>query len=278
LSILFGLVSALAWGTGDFAGGIASRRTSAYRATLYGEALGLFLLLGATAVFQENPMPWQGWVWCSLSGVVGATGLLILYHAMTESQMSLAAPISGLTAAVLPVAAGSLLQGLPHPTTFFGFALALLAVWLVSQGQGASPRTLARLSELRLPLISGICFGIYFILIHQGSQHALLWPMIAARCGGTICLTIYAAFRHELKLPRPALLPWILLNAAGDVGGNTFYILAGQIGRMDVAAVLGSLYPGGTVLLAWLLLREKITRPQLAGILAALAAIALLTI
>jgi uncharacterized membrane protein len=278
LSILFGLVSALSWGTGDFAGGIASRRASAYRATLYGEVLGLFLLFGAEAVFHETPMPWQSWIWCSLSGAIGATGLLLLYRAMTASQMSLAAPISGLTAAALPVVAGSLLQGLPRPVTLLGFALALLAVWLVSQGQGASPRALTRLSELRLPLVSGIAFGMYFILIHQGSSHGLLWPLIAARCGGTICLSLYAALQHELKLPQLALMPWIVLNAVGDLGGNAFYILAGQTGRMDVAAVLGSLYPGGTVLLAWLLLREKLTRPQFAGILAALAAIALLTV
>ena len=277
-SILFGFTSAIAWGTGDFAGGIASRRASAYRATLYGEAVGLAMLLAAAVVVRESPMPWQDWAWCVLAGALGATGLLILYRSMVESQMSLAAPISGLMAAALPVIVGSLLQGLPGPATFLGFALALLAVWLVSQAEGAPPQALARLSELRLPLISGVCFGMYFILIHQGSQHALLWPMIVARCSGTISLTIFAVHQREVRLPAFTLLPWVLLNAAGDIGGNTFYILAGQAGRMDVAAVLGSLYPGMTVILAWLLLKEKITRLQLAGILAALAAIVLLTL
>lgn len=276
ISILFGFTSAIAWGAGDFAGGIASRRASAYRATLYGEALGLVVLLAAAVVLRESPMSWQDWAWCTLAGALGATGLLILYRSLASGQMSIAAPVSGLMAAALPVVAGSLLQGLPGPVTFLGFALALLAVWLVSQGKGASPQALARLSELRLPLISGICFGMYFILIHQGSQHALLWPMIAARCSGAISLTILAALKREVRLPEAALLPWVLLNAAGDVGGNTFYILAGQAGRMDVAAVLGSLYPGMTVILAWLLLKEKITRLQLAGILAALAAIVML--
>lgn len=276
-SILFGLSSAIAWGTGDYAGGIASRRASAYRATLYGEAFGLAVLLAAAAVIRESPMPWQDWAWCVLAGALGATGLLILYRSLAAGQMSIAAPVSGLMAAALPVVVGSLLQGLPHPATFLGFGLALLAVWLVSQSEGASPQALARLSALRLPLISGICFGMYFILIHQGSQHALLWPMIAARCSGTISLTIFAALKREVRLPRAALLPWVLLNAAGDIGGNAFYILAGQTGRMDVAAVLGSLYPGMTVILAWLLLKEKITRLQRAGILAALAAIVMLT-
>lgn len=277
-SILFGLSSAIAWGAGDYAGGIASRRSSAYRATWYGEAFGLLVLLAAAMVYRESPMPWQDWAWCVLAGALGATGLLILYRSLAAGQMSIAAPVSGLMAAALPVIVGSLLQGLPRPTTFLGFALALLAVWLVSQGEGASSQALARLSELRLPLISGVCFGMYFILIHQGSQHALLWPMIAARCSGTISLTIFAAFQRELRMPRAALLPWILLNAAGDIGGNTFYILAGQVGRLDVAAVLSSLYSGVTVILAWLLLKERINRLQLSGILAALAAIGLLTL
>jgi drug/metabolite transporter (DMT)-like permease len=278
ISILFGLTSAITWGVGDYAGGIASRRTNAYRATWYGEAFGLVMLLVTAAVYREQPLPWQDWAWCVLAGALGATGLLILYRSLAAGQMSTAAPVSGLMAAALPVVVGLLLQGLPRPASYLGFALALLAVWLISQGTGASPKALARLTELRLPLISGICFGMYFILIHQGSQHALLWPMIAARCSGTICLTIFAAVKREVRLPGVTLLPWILLNAVGDIGGNTFYVLAGQAGRLDVAAVLSSLYPGTTVILAWLLLREKITRFQLAGILAALAAIAMLTI
>jgi len=277
-SILFGLSSAIAWGVGDYAGGIASRRASAYRATWYGEVFGLAVLLAAAAIYRESPMPWQDWAWCLLAGALGATGLLILYRALAAGQMSIAAPVSGLMAAALPVVVGSLLQGLPRPTTYLGFALALVAVWLVSQGEGVSPQALARLSELRLPLISGICFGLYFILFHQGSQHAVLWPMIAARCSGAISLTIFAALKHEIRPPQAALLPWIALNAVGDIGGNTFYVLAGQAGRMDVAAVLGSLYPGMTALLAWRLLKEKITRLQLAGILAALAAIGMMTL
>jgi len=277
LTVLFGLTSAITWGAGDYAGGIASRRASAYRATWYGEAFGLAVLLAGAAVFREKPMPWQDWAWSVLAGALGATGLLILYRSLAEGQMSIAAPVSGLMAAALPVVFGSLLQGLPRPATLLGFALALLAVWLISQGEKTSPQTRARLSELRLPLISGVCFGMYFILIHQGSQHALLWPMIAARCSGTISLTIFAGLKREIRLPGVALLPWILLNAAGDIGGNTFYILAGQAGRLDVAAVLSSLYPGTTIILAWLLLKERITRFQLAGILAALAAIGLLT-
>ena len=146
-------------------------------------------------------MSWQDWVWCVLAGALGATGVLILYRAMAESQMSLAAPISGLMAAALPVIVGSLLQGLPGPATFLGFALALLAVWLVSQAEGLRLRPSPASPCCALPLISADCFGMYFILIHQGGQHALLWPMIVARCSGTISLTIFAVHQREVRLP-----------------------------------------------------------------------------
>ena len=278
LSIVFGFFSATSWGAGDFVGGIASRRTGAYRATLYGEAFGLVLLLAAAPFVHEAGMTWADWGWSLAAGAIGAAGLALLYRALAESQMSIAAPVSALLAAVLPVIAGTLTEGLPGPATLAGFGLALLAVWLVSQSEGASNKALVRLADLRLPLLSGVGFGIYFILMHLGSRQGVLWPMIAARSAGSITLLAIAAGRGELRWPGRPLWPLVALNAAGDIGGNAFYILAGQAGRLDVAAVLGSLYPGMTVILAWLFLHEKITRPQAAGILAALAAIVMLTV
>jgi drug/metabolite transporter (DMT)-like permease len=102
--------------------------------------------------------------------------------------------------------------------------------------------------------------------------------MISARSAGSIVLFFFAAANHQLHLPDRHVAPLVFLNAAGDIAGNTFYILSGQFGRLDVAAVLGSLYPGTTVLLAGLLLHERLNRSQWAGILGALAAIVLMTI
>lgn len=207
-----------------------------------------------------------------------AIGLIIFYRALADGQMSVAAPVSALMTAGLPVIATALIQGLPSPTTLAGFALALLAVWLVSQSGGASKKALGRLADVRMPLIAGLFFGVYFILIHLGSQHAVLWPLIAARSTGTITVLVICAFQGEVHIPQKTVWALIALNAVWDVGGNAFYILAGQVGRMDVAAVLGSLYPGITVILAGIILREKLTRVQVGGILAALVAIVLMTI
>jgi len=196
---------------------------------------------------------------------------------MTTGQMSIATPVSALLAAALPVAVGAITEGLPSPLKLAGFVCALAAVWLVAQDDSDKTHAM-RLADLRLPLLAGVCFGLYFIIMHQASNQSVLAPMIASRSAGALALLIFLLARREnFRASRPAW-PYIALNAVLDIGGNAFYILAGQIGRLDVSAVLSSLFPGTTVLLAWLVLKEKINRVQWLGILAALIAIALMTI
>ncbi len=277
LSSLFGILSALSWGAGDFAGGIVSRRSGVYRAAFYGEATGLIFLAVMLAVVREPLPAWSDLGWSAIAGVMGSAGLLLLFRALAGGKMSIAAPVSALMAAVLPVIASSLTEGWPGPIKYAGFALALVAIWLISQGEGHQTKFHLHLADLRTPLLSGVLFGIYFILMNKGSQTATVWPMLAARTCGAFFLLWFALAKHELNWPGKAIGRLVFLNAAGDIGGNTFYILAGQAGRLDVAAVLGSLYPGMTVALAGLVLHERLNRSQWAGIFAALAAIILMT-
>ena len=278
LSILFGLLSALTWGAGDFAGGIVSRRAGIYRAAFYGELTGILYLVIMLAIVREALPAWPVWALSASAGAIGAVGLLLLFKSLVDGQMSVAAPVSALMTAILPVIASTLTEGLPGLTKYFGFALALAAIWLISKGEGHQKELHLHLADLRLPLLAGVCFGIYFILMHQGSRSVIIWPMVAARSAGSVVLFFCAAASHQLHWPDRQAARLVLLNAAGDIAGNTFYILAGQTGRLDVAAVLGSLYPGTTVLLAGMLLHERLNRSQWAGIFAALGAIALMTI
>lgn len=277
-SILFGLLSALSWGGGDFFGGMASRKAGAYRAVLYAEVIGLAMLFGALVFTGESQPPLQKLLLASLAGAIGTGGLLILYQAMVVGQMSIATPVSALLAATLPVVVGTILDGLPGLPKLVGFGLALLAVWLVAQED--SPKSqLMRFSDLRLPLLAGVCFGTYFVLMHQASDSAVVWPMVASRTGGSILmLGFMLTLRHDWRISNNKAWPLVIVNAVLDVGGNIFYILASQTGRMDVSAVISSLYPGTTVLLAWLVLKERINRLQWLGIAAALGAIALMTV
>ncbi|MDD2732771.1 MAG: EamA family transporter [Desulfuromonadaceae bacterium] len=276
LAVLCGISTALCWGTADFIGGSASRRAGAYGMTLGTVACGLLFLLPAAFIMQEAPLSWHGWLWSMLAGVFDAVGILLLYMSMTSGRLSLAAPVSALTSAALPVAYGMVTLGIPDLSVLAGLILALASVWLVSRGEEMGQHGRIRFSDLYLPLLSGSCLGAFLVLMHTSSHTAMFWPMIAVRCGGVITLLcLCAAFKFRSH--SSAAFPWrlIVLSSLLDVGGNFFYILAGQRGRMDVAAVLSSLFPGTTVFLAWLILKEHISRLQLAGILLALGAIVL---
>lgn len=278
LSIIFGFLSALSWGAGDFSGGLASRKLGAYRAVLYADFLGLVLIGVVLAIYREAIPSTPVFMYAAIGGALGSVGLLLLYYSLANGQMSIAAPVSALSAALLPVIVGAITEGLPKWIQVLGFGLAMLAIWLISSGNDGFH--VEHLADLRLPILAGIGFGSYFIFIHYATQQttAVLWTMIASRLAGTVLLLVVVLVRREpLMVPRSA---WtvVLFNAVLDVGGNFFYILASRLGRLDVAAVLSSLYPGSTVLLAWILLKERISFQQWIGIAAALVAIVLFTI
>ena len=280
LSILFGLGAALGWGAGDFTGGLAARKTGAYRAVFYGEVAGIFVLFTAIAIVGESTPSLNVWLLSMLAGAFGTIGLMLLYQSMTLGMMSIAAPVSALLAAMLPVFVGAFTEGLPQLLTLIGFGFALFAVWMVSQGKGGVTDILAHLSDLKLPLLAGIGFGLYFVVMHQAtSAGATIWPMVASRSGGMILIAIYMLItRASWKVEDNSAWWLIIINGILDISGNLFFILAGQAGRLDVAAVLSSLFPGATVVLAWIFLKERLTRNQWVGIVSALIAIVLMTL
>lgn len=275
-TILFGLASALFWGTGDFAGGLVSRKVNAIRATLYVQAGGFLPVILVAFFTKQLNMPLVDWLWCGAAGVIGSLGFLALYRALASGQMSIAAPIAAVTSAGVPAVVGTIRDGIPPVLTVTGFVFALIAIWLISQsGQNS---TAIQLKDMLLPFLAGLGFGVYFIFIAQGGQTSLLAPLVAVRGAGGLTLFIVAAFNKELHLPSRPILPIVILNVSADVLGSLFYILAVQSGRMDIAAVLGSLYSGTTVLLAWLFLHEKIIGTQRLGIGIAMMAIILITL
>ncbi len=278
LSIIYGIASSLSWGAGDFAGGLASRKVGAYRAVLYADFFGLLIVIAALAFYPESFPSAKVALYSFISGILGSFGLLVLYYSLSIGQMSIAAPVSALFSALLPVMYGAFTEGLPSAIQFIGFALALAAVWLISQGDGGFH--IGKLSDLKFPILAGVGFGCYFIFIHNAvsDPDALLWPMILSRLAGTLLVfAIVLARRESFPVPREA---WgvVGINATLDLGGNLFFILASKAGRLDISAVLSSLYPGATVILAWLILKEHISRNQVIGIALAFAAIYLFAI
>ena len=277
LSILLGLTAALSWGASDYFGGLSSRKLGAYVAVFFSESVGLLFLLAAIPFVHEAPLDLSSALTSFTAGAIGVLGLILLYRAMATGPMSVAAPVSALLSAILPILIGMFTEGFPGLLRIAGFGLALTAVWLFAKEEGVSLK-LSRISDLALPLLAGVAFGFYFVLMHNGSQGATLWPLILARTAGTLVLVVVLLSRRIPIRAMRAAWGLILANAILDVGGSLFYVLAGQMGRMDVAAVLSALYPSGTVFLAWAFLKERINRAQTLGILAALSAIVLLTV
>jgi len=280
LSIIYGILSAGSWGAADFIGGLASKRTSPYRVLFLSELAGL-IPFAALALLTREPVPPQADLLLGAgSSILGLTGLILLYRALAGGQMSIAAPVSALFAALIPVIFGFVTLGAPRPVTLLGFVLAFLAVWFISQ-TGATGQHLPQvrsLADLRLPLLSGLFFGLYFIVIHQATVHAFYWPLVAARCAGIAAFGLYALLARQPALPPRELWGFCLINGILDIGGNAFYVLAAKTGRIDVAAVLGALYPASTVVLAWIFLKERLTWLQVFGVLLAFAAIVLFTL
>ena len=233
LSILFGLGAALGWGAGDFTGGLASRKTGAYRAVFYSEVVGVFLLFIMLGIWWEDFPNLSVWLPALIAGAIGTFGLMLLYHAMTLGLMSISAPVSALLAAVLPVIVGAFKEGLPKLPIFIGFGFALAAVWLVSQSEGG---------------VKDVMIAAYMLIA-----------------------------RASFKVEDRSAWPFLILNGFFDIAGNVFFILSGQAGRLDVASVLSSLFSGVTVMLAWVFLKERLTRNQWIGVASALAAIVLMT-
>ncbi len=272
-AVLFGLVSAVTWGAGDFSGGMAVKRTNPYGVVISAHVMSLVLLAALALIFGERIPPFSDWLWGGAAGLCGGIGLALLYRALATGQMSVAAPVSALVAASLPVFVSAVSDGLPRLVTLAGFGLALTAVWLISGGIGIE----LKVRHLYLPVVAGLIFGAFFIFLHYGSSTSVFWTLAATRVTSIAGLLGYCLISGEDWIPTRDSWGWIALSSVLDAAGNTFYALSARMGRMDVAAVLGSLYPGSTVLLAWFVLKERISRVQTFGILIALAAIVLIT-
>ena len=272
-AIVFGLASAVSWGAGDFSGGLASKRQDVTVVIVISQVFGVIMLAALALLWREALPPFQYLFYGALAGIAGALGLAALYRGLATAHMGLVAPLTAVIAAGLPVLVGALSVGLPGKQQLIGFALAFAGIWAISR-QGYGVRLAPR--ALTLPLLAGAGFGLFFILIDRVSESAVFWPLVAARLSSMAFLSL-AFLRRRAKIRQPLNLPLLALTGVLEAGGNIFFALASASGRLDIAAVLASLYPAATVFLAWLVLRERLSPRQWMGIVATLAAIILIT-
>lgn len=273
-TVVFGLAASLSWGCGDFNGGLASRKSNAASVATAAYSIG-FVLFIILALVAREPLPSAPDVfWGGLAGLAGAVGLIAFYSALSIGRMGLAAPISAVLTAALPVIFSAFTEGLPGPLQIVGFVLALLAITLISRPEPSKGRP----EGIGLALLAGCGFGSFFILISRVSPAEVYWPLAVARFTAILLLLIVVWLRHLPPAPPMKVAPFVLLAGVLDALGNAFFVFATHSGRLDVAAVLSSLYPVATVLLAMIVLRERATRLQALGILLALVAVPLISV
>jgi drug/metabolite transporter (DMT)-like permease len=273
LTAIFALSAAAAWGSGDFTNGLSARRIGPLHAVLLSYTVGLAaLVIVALARFERLPPP-ADLIWGALAGLSGMVGLGFLLRGFSAGRMGIVAPVSAVLSAAIPVIFTALTKGLPREQQMLGFGLALVSVWLLSRPDLGGSRP----AGLGMALLAGLGFGGFFTALSQVGESAVFWPLAAGRLAACAMVVAFVtSTRRPIVPPHP---PFFLLALAGvlDAAGNLFFLLAIQSGRLDVAAVLGSMYPAVTAILARLVVREHMARLQMIGVAAAVVAIALIT-
>lgn len=272
-SIAYALSASLAWGTGDFISGLSARRVGPLLTLLLSLPIGFLAALVAALLTREPLSPWADLGWGVLGGLVGTVGYLAMLRGFAVGHMGVVSPVAAAMGAAVPVFVTALGQGMPAQQQLLGFAVALASIWLLSP-RGTDTKGNAGLG---LALLAGLGFGLFFTALGQIGEGATFWPLAASRLVSSLGLAL-VWFGRRSKLP--VRLPVGLLVASGlaDVLGNFLFLRSVQHGRLDIAAVLVSLYPGITVLLARFIEKEHLSRLQVAGVALALLAIVLISV
>lgn len=275
LGVLSATASAVIWGTGDFAGGYASRRNAPVFVLMLASLAGL-IAFGVLAALAGEPIPnITTMVWSLLAGLAGGLGLVVFYRALSVGPAALVAPTAAVVGAGIPVVFAFFEEGLPAPGPLAGLLLGLVGIWLVSSGpvrEASNSR-----SSLRLAVAAGLGFGSFFVFISRIAPGSLFVPLGVTRIAEFgLAATLF--FVRRRSLPPQPLRALPLVVGLLDAGGNVFYLLSIQVLRLDIAAVISSMYPGVTVLLARMVQKEQIARLQAIGIALCLAAVGMIAL
>src|SRR5436190_16261219 len=268
---LLSLSAAITWGAGDFSGGIAARRADVFGVVAFAHGAGLVVMLALARIWGET---WPGlheFLWAAAAGISNGIAIAAFYRALAISKMGITAPIAAVITAMLPVIVGSAREGLPGPFQLAGFVLALIAIWMIAKPEAGDGRA----RGIGLAILAGLGFSGYLVLIRYGGSTSAFMPVALARLSSLLLMFIIILRNRRPWIPAPGPM-WIAITAGiFDAIGGGLFLLAAQRGRLDVAAVLSSLYPPSTVLLPTIFLKEQLTVIQKNGITGALIAVPL---
>ncbi|MBW3595028.1 MAG: DMT family transporter [Actinobacteria bacterium] len=288
MGVLFGLLAAATYGVADFAGGRVSRRADVFSVVLISQLVGAVPLALVVPFLADHPATSAALGWGAAAGIGGGTGVLFLYRGLAVGRMSVVAPITGVVAASLPVVFGLAVGERPGAISLTGVVLALASVVLVSS---TPPRETEedvglvddiddswRRSGVPYAFAAGTGFGLFFVFLDAAGNDTGVWPLVATRVSSLVLVGMIA-----LSLRRPVKPPtgtFVLMAVAGilDVAANVFYLISTRFGLLSLVAVLTSMYPAVTVLMARVFLKERMVKTQLVGLVLAGIAIGMIVL
>jgi len=279
-----GLAASAFWGASDFLGGLATRKAHVTLVVAIAHSLSLgVLLLIALATHSALP-PERFALMGLLAGTFGGVALILYYQALSLGEMGLTTALTGLLTALVPVVYSFLTQGAPKFSQIAGFVLAAAAIALIAYAPAGRPRPLA----LGLASLAGLGFGVFLVVLKVGSTHGLIWQLIFSRTASStlaVAIVIWLQLRAGKdgatwrKQAHENRFLWIAGSAGVlEATGSLLYMKSASEGRLDVAAVLASLYPVVTILLAAWFLKERTTSSQALGMALALGAVVLVSL
>ena len=314
MGVFFAALSALLFGSADFAGGVATRRNSVYAVLLLSQAVGLMLALaaapligavtgaggvanaagavefagaggagaagaaGAAAAATGVIVTSADMLWGAAAGLAGALGMSFLYKGLARGVIAVVSPLAAVVGAAVPVLGGAFLGELPGLLGQIGIAVSIPAIFLLGwEPVGARDRSEVLLS-VRYGAIAGLCFGVFFIFISRPSAAAGMWPLVAARAATLpVLLFFIVAGRRPMGVARTGMSA-VILAGAFDMSANISFVLASHYGLLSVAAVITSLAPAPTVILGRILLGQRLTPSRILGIALAVFGVVLLSV
>lgn len=270
---IFGLLASIGWGVADFGGGLASRRAPVLGVLFGSQLASLLIAIPIVTLAHEPSMGGPDLAIALGAGALGASGLALLYRGLSVGRMGVVAPIAAVLTATLPVLFGFATEGAPSTVAVVGIGFAVVSVVLVSRSPASAD---GRSSGLWYGLAAGAVFGMFTIAISRLSEDVVLSPTVFIRVGSVAAVGAWILVRRQpWRVPR-GLWPALLAIGLVDMAATGAYLTAIQIGPLAIAAILASLYPVATTVLAAVVLGERVRVVQAAGIVAALVAVVLI--
>lgn len=279
LAVALALTSSLAWGVSDFVGGLQARRIPLLRLLVLSQGFGLVLIAAAILLTGTGAPPLADLLPAAGAGLAGALALAAFYRALAVGQMSIVAPLSS-TGVAIPVLVGLLTGNHPAAVQLVGVLAAACGVVMASRTPGSEAVGRDRGSIL-LALVAAIGFGSYFVGMRYSARHGVVWSLASARAASTLLLGAWLLRRRPAPLPDTNRSRTLLaLAAIGtlDLSANALYALATRHGELSIVAVAAALYPVATVVLARIVLRERVRPVQELGVCAAVAGVILIAL